>query len=216
MSTGFLHLHVTIVSLFLIFMLFKTVLLLANKNQFLDQVRAKTKIADMILGTLIIVTGVGLIAFKGSMSLYLYIKVIAVFAAIPLGIIGLKRGKKALAVLSVVLLVYAYGVAETKSYKFKKDKFSVENSGSADAVLDSNKATLVANGKAIYTQLCIECHGADGKKGLFKASDLTASVMSRQEKINIVTNGKGTMAKFDSQLAEEDIEAVVSYIETLK
>lgn len=216
MSTGFLHLHITIVSLFLVFMLFKTVLLLANKTVLLDKIRSKTKIVDMILGVLILVTGFGLVAFKGSMQPYLYIKVIAVFAAIPLGIIGLKRGKKVLAALSVILLVYAYGIAETKSYKFKQDRISTANADMANTIIEANENTLVENGKAIYAQLCTECHGDDGKKGLFKASDLTASSMTRAEKIDIVTNGKGTMTKFDSQLAEEDIEAVVSYIETLK
>lgn len=216
MSDIFLSVHITFVSIFLVFMLLKTTLLLTNNKTLLDKVRAKTKIVDMILGTLIIVTGLGLIMFKGNISLYLFAKIFAVFAAIPLGIIGLKRGKKVLAILSVVLLLYTYGVAETKSYKLKKNKFSLENSGTADAVLNSNQATLVVNGKAIYAQLCVECHGEDGKKGFLNAKDLTASVLSRQEKINIVTNGKGSMTKFDSQLAEEDIEAVVSYIETLK
>lgn len=214
MSTGFLHLHVFVTTLFLLFLAFKVVLLVLNKTSLLETVRNKTKVVDMILGALLLITGIGLLVFKGSVPAYMTVKIVAVLAAIPLGIIGLKKGNKLLAVLSLVLIVYIYGVAETKSYKFKKDKITVEQA--SETIIEANADTQISNGKAIYEAACVECHGTDGKKGLFKAADLTASALSREEKINIISKGKGTMQAYEDLLSAQDIESVVSYIETLK
>ena len=62
MDIGMHHLHTTVVIVFLVFLLFKTVLLLANKLELLDRVRAKTKIIEMILGITILATGGYLLA----------------------------------------------------------------------------------------------------------------------------------------------------------
>lgn len=195
------HLHTTVVLLFLVFLLFKTILLLANKLELLDRIRAKTKMADMILGLLIVATGVYMMTLASGVAGYLWIKIIVVLAAIPLGIVGLKRHKKLLAVLSVLLIVYVYGMSETKSYKFKPDPIVVMNEEEM--------------GKEIYIKLCVDCHGDDGKKGLYKAPDLTASVLSEAEQKSRILEGKGIMRGYDAELNEAQVQAVLDYINTL-
>lgn len=201
MDIGMHHLHTTVVLLFLVFLLFKTVLLLANRIELLDRVRAKTKVVEMILGTLILATGGYLLAISGPVAGYLWIKIVLVLLAIPLGIIGLARKKKLLAIISVLLFVYVYGMAETKSYKFKQDPIEVAEG--ADA------------GKEIYTKLCISCHGEDGRKGLYKAPDLTASALSAAEKQQRILHGKGMMRGYEDQLTEEQVQAVLDYLDKL-
>src|SRR4051812_43149430 len=113
MAKGILHLHVTVVTLFLLLLLVKTVLLLINSPA-LDKVREKTKVLDMVFGTFILLTG-GYLIYATSFETYILVKVVVTLVGIPLGIIGFKRKIKALAVLSLLLFVYVYGVAETKS-----------------------------------------------------------------------------------------------------
>ena len=215
-----LHLHVTVVTLFLLFLLFKTVLLLIGKKAFLQKLRNKTKIVEIILGILIIVTGGYLFFITGNTQTYLIVKIILVFIAIPLGIVGLKRENTALTVLSLLLFIYIYGVAETRSLTFKRDKFDLEkyslDDDVAGQILDSNANAALQKGKVIYKVLCVECHGEDGKKSVFNAANLTQSTLSQEEKEAIIAHGKGVMKGFDRQLSEEEIELVAAYTETLK
>lgn len=201
MDIGIRHLHLTVVIIFLVFLLFKTFLLLANKIELLDKIRSKTKILDMILGVLILATGAYLMTLKSQIEVYLWIKLVLVVAAIPLGILGLKNHKKPLALLSVLLIVYVYGAAETQSYKFKRDPLVI--SAGPQMGLD------------IYKRLCTECHGDDGKKALYKAPDLTASALSDAEKQERILQGKGIMRGY-KELNAEQLEALMGYINTLK
>lgn len=206
MSIGILHLHVTVVIFFLILLLFKVVLLFSGKKELLKTVRDKTRVLEMIIGVLILATGIYLIAIEGRLRGYVIIKILSLLAAIPLGIIGFKKDKKFMALVSLLLIIYAYGVGETKSPKFKRSKFNAEKrlSGSEEHV---NK------GAFIYKALCIDCHGPDGDKGLFKAGDLGESDLSREEKVEMIQSGKGAMRGYKDELTDEEVNAVVDYIE---
>ena len=218
METGILHLHVTVVTVFLILLLVKTILLLIKKTNLLDKIRAKTKVLDMILGVLILATGGYLLFLKSSPELYHYVKIVVMLIAIPLGIVGIKRKKLVLALISLLAFIYIYGVAETKSHKFKRDKFELTEYAEDEAtnnIVNQNMATNMKRAKAIYNALCAECHGEDGKKGLFNAKDLTASSLTNEQQDDIITNGKGTMRAFKNDLGEPEIESLVAYIKTL-
>jgi len=89
---------------------------------------------------------------------------------------------------------------------------STENSVENDAVA-SNGETPDINAAAIYQVQCTQCHGADGKLGLAGAKDLTASVLSTDEKIAVVTDGRGAMMPYKSLLSADEIKAVVTYLE---
>lgn len=73
----------------------------------------------------------------------------------------------------------------------------------------------VSEGEAIYKKYCVLCHGADGKLGLNGAKDITVSLLTREERIVLVTSGKNTMTPFAGILTPEQIEAVVDYSLTL-
>ena len=201
MDIGIRHLHITVVVMLLVFLLFKTVLLLTNRVELLDRIRAKTKIIDIILGVLVLATGVYLTTLKSGIEAYLWIKIILVLAAIPLGIVGLKRHKKRLAVLSVLLIIYVFGIGETQSYKFKRSPVVISNTDD--------------QGREIYSRLCTDCHGEDGSKGLFKAPDLRTSKLTRPETRERILEGKGIMRGYGNELNDQQVDAVIDYISTL-
>lgn len=78
-----------------------------------------------------------------------------------------------------------------------------------------NKKALV-QGKKLFKQNCVICHGIDGKLGLSGSKDLTVSTLTKDERISIVKNGKGTMNPFGAILKPEEIASVVEYTFTLK
>lgn len=67
------------------------------------------------------------------------------------------------------------------------------------------------NAKRLFTQYCVLCHGADGKKGLNKAADLSTSSMSIEERLEIITHGRNLMTPFRGVLSPEEINAVAQY-----
>jgi mono/diheme cytochrome c family protein len=69
----------------------------------------------------------------------------------------------------------------------------------------------VPDGMAVFRKNCITCHGADGRLGLNGAKDLTASKLSLNERIHIITNGKNLMTPFKALLTEAEIKAVAEY-----
>lgn len=79
----------------------------------------------------------------------------------------------------------------------------------------SNKSSS-ADGAKVFKINCALCHGADGKLGANGSKDLTASPLSLEERIAIVTNGKGAMAAYGAILSKEDIKAVSEYTLSLK
>ena len=79
-------------------------------------------------------------------------------------------------------------------------------------------ASVTANkkGKLIFKQYCIVCHGADGKLAVSCAKDLSISELSKEERIQQVTNGKGLMTPYKDILSAEQIANVVDYLEELR
>ncbi|MEO5582412.1 MAG: cytochrome c [Saprospiraceae bacterium] len=73
-----------------------------------------------------------------------------------------------------------------------------------------------AAGKKTFETYCVLCHGVDGKLGLNASKDLTVSVISLDERIVQVTNGKGLMTPFKDILTEDEIKAVAEYTVALK
>jgi len=206
MYTGMLHTHTLVVTLFLLQYIIKTFLLLLNKTEALERYSKKTRIAEIIVSVLFLATGIYLAVNSGNTGSWLWLKLIAVFSSIPIAIVGFKKNNKAMAVVALLLILYAYGVSETKSPVFKK----AGDTGNFANVPDEEL------GKKIYETRCMNCHGADGKLGLSGAKELGASVMSHDEKMMIIANGKNAMMSFKDALTPEQIDAVATYVETLK
>ncbi|MEO5571466.1 MAG: SirB2 family protein [Bacteroidia bacterium] len=206
MYTGMLHTHTLAVMLFLILYLVKTFLLVTDKKDSLQKFSAKMKVPEMIIATLFLVTGIFLAVKSGDLGPWFYAKMAAVLSSIPLAIIAFKRMNKALALIAMIFLVYAYGISETKSPTFKQESSTNEFASVAPDAL----------GKTIFESKCTGCHGTDGKTGLSGAKDLTQSLKSSEQKVEIISNGKNAMMAYKNQLSEDQIKAVAGYVETLK
>ena len=72
------------------------------------------------------------------------------------------------------------------------------------------------DGEKIYRQYCVICHGVNGDMGASGAFNLTTSVLSLDEKINVISNGRNTMTPFKGILTEADIKAVAEYVAKFK
>ena len=72
------------------------------------------------------------------------------------------------------------------------------------------------DGKKIFQKNCVQCHGVYGNSEINGAKNLQISELTREERIHIVTNGKGVMTPYKDVLKPAQIEAVVDYTQTLK
>ncbi len=214
MYTGMLHTHTLVVVLFLLSILVKTVLLLSNKKELFQKVRKKTLVPEMIIDTLMVVTGVYLALNSGLVQVgnWFWIKLIAVIAAIPISIIAFRKESKPLAVFGLLLVLYSYGISETKSAAFdKKGTLIAESTQTFDV-----KGSVMEQGESIYLDNCSVCHGTNGKKGLSGSPMLTESKLGYEDVVNRIQNGKNAMPAYEGLLSEEQIDAVAQYVMTFQ
>ncbi len=204
MFTGMLHTHKLVVTLFLLIYLIKTILLLLNKNETLQSFIKKTRIAEMIISVAFLATGIYLANNSGNIGQLFWIKIICVAASIPIAVVAFKKSKKALAVLALLLIIASYGLGEMGKKGKKTNPQEFANVEAAQL------------GQSIYEKKCMNCHGADGKLGLSGSKDLTVSVLTREEKIIAIKEGKNAMMSFKDQLDDEQINAVVDYVSQFK
>ncbi len=203
MYTGLLHSHKLFVLLFLIHYVVKLILLLMSRHEQLAKYSKATRIPEMILSFGFLATGIGMLV-NTSFTTLLIIKLVCVFASIPLAIIGFKKGNKVLAFVAVFLIIMSYGLAEMN--KKAKTGPKVDTSAISDPI---------EAGKLIYTNSCATCHGADGKLGLNGAKDLSVTQLSAEDQKTIIRNGKNAMPGY-KDLTDEQLDAVVQFIGTLK
>lgn len=200
MYKGFLHTHYLVVSLFLLLYVVKTVLLLSNKTDLLKTFSKKTRLFEIIISFLFLLTGIYLmtqIPYGGKYDYMLWIKLVMIFSSIPIAVIGFRRNNKTLAALSLLMITGSFGLGEV--YHKKK------------GIAKDLDTTIAANdGKALYEANCTLCHGADGKLGMSGAKDLTASVMDLGAIKEIIIHGKGAMPA--AQVNEEQATAIAAYV----
>ena len=65
--------------------------------------------------------------------------------------------------------------------------------------------------KDLFKQYCALCHGMDGKLKLNGAKDFSESVLTFEERVQIITEGKNTMTPFKGILTAEQIEVLAEY-----
>jgi|ERR1043165_252765 mono/diheme cytochrome c family protein len=204
MFTGLLHSHKLFVLLFLVHYIIKLVLLLMNRSEQLAKYTKVTKVPEMILSAGFLITGIWMLVSGSQLTNLLIIKIVCVFASIPLAIIGFKKSNKALAFVAVALIVAAYGLAEVN--KKAKTGPKVDTSSIGDPI---------EAGKLIYTNSCANCHGGDGKQGTNGAKDLSVTQLSAEDQKALIRAGKNSMPAY-KELSDEQVDAVVKYVATLK
>ncbi len=202
MYKGFLHTHYLVVTLFLLIYVIKTILLLSDKKELLQMFSKKIKLFEIIVSALFLITGVFLLTqlpFGSKYDYLLWIKIVMVFASIPLAVIGFKKGNKVLAALSLLLLTGSFGLAEV--YHKRKNIASEPITGT--------------NGKELYEANCKLCHGSDGKAMLAGALDLSISQLDKNQIKDVILNGRNLMVKVN--VTDEQAEAISNYVlENLK
>ena len=201
-----LAIHKISVIIFLLIYLVKTILLLANQTENLEKFKKMTKVLEMIVSAAFLVTGVWMLIAGGSIKMFQIIKIVLVLASIPVAVIAYKKSNKALAVISLLMIIMAYGLAEMSK---KQKSLSSDESG-------LNSSDTAVMGQNVYSSYCTKCHGEDGKKGFMGAYDLSVSTLDKTAVTEIVTNGKESMTPFKDILSTEQIEAVAGYVQTLK
>jgi mono/diheme cytochrome c family protein len=189
--------HRIAVTLFFLIYVIKTVLLLSNRADLLQKFTKSTKVIEMIVSALFLITGVWLMTGLEHIPTILWIKVVLVFASIPVAVIGFKKGNKVLAALSLLMITAAYGLAEVQKKKREK----------GEVVTVSN-----VNGQELYTLKCANCHGSDGKLGFSNAADLSKTTIGTDSIKQVILKGRNAMVPVD--LTEEQAAAVTAYVES--
>ena len=212
MYTGFLHTHKLVVVLFLLIYLLKAILLLTNKKDALATFTKKVKVPEMIISVLFLATGGYMLSQLPEIKTLQWVKLAAVFASIPLAVIGFKKHNKALAVLSVLLIIAAYGLAEMS--KRRVEKVAVEG----EVVTDASAANYDAlvHGKALFNANCVQCHGENGDMQKVGAKNLQTSELGDSEVKNIILNGKNSMPPYSKVLNETEVAALVQYVKSFR
>ncbi|MCI4668901.1 MAG: SirB2 family protein [Bacteroidia bacterium] len=209
MYTGLLHTHRLAVILFLVLYLIKAVMLLLNRKEGLQKLTKATRIPEMIISFLFLATGIGLLINVAQINTMLIIKIALVLASIPVAVIGFRRENKLLAVLSVLLIVGAYGLAEM-------NKVGVEETPLAQEITDPTAEgyDLIAHGQALYSRNCVVCHGEQGNLAKSGAKNLQESQLSEAEMTNLIQNGKNAMPAYKDVPGydEAGIAAVIAFI----
>jgi mono/diheme cytochrome c family protein len=161
----------------------------------------------MIISVLFLITGIWLFVIIGGIKYMHIFKLVFVFLSIPLAIIGFKKHKYGLALVALVLIVGAYGLAE-----MSRTKPFIP----ATVILPADNKSLFPAGQLVYMQNCVFCHGTDGKKMYRNAPDLTLSKSSESAIAQLVREGsKGKMPSYIVYISDENIAAVAKYVNSM-
>ena len=127
--------------------------------------------------------------------------------------------KKILIALALGGLIIACGGNNTEAEGNNTSNESSSSSSastSTEAAGADTEALALEEGKKIYKQYCVACHGLYGDMGANGAYNLTESTLGLEEKIEVITNGRNTMTPWKGILSPEKIEAVAKYTLSLK
>lgn len=205
MYKGFLHTHYLVVSLFLLLYVIKTVLLLSNKNDLLTVFSKKTKVFEIVISFIFLLTGIYLmtqIPYGGKYDYLLWIKLTMIFASIPIAVIGFRKQRKMLAALSLLMITGSFGLGEI----YHKKKGIAKG---PETKTDTHEVA-ATDGKSLYEANCVLCHGSDGKLGMAGAKDLGATVLDQAAIKEIIVHGKGAMPA--APVNDEQATAIAEYV----
>jgi uncharacterized membrane protein SirB2 len=216
--TAFLHTHETLVGLYVLFFIIKLVMLFRNDPEKLIRFRKKTKMVEMILPTLFLITGIYLAANSPyATQNWFIVKMVLIVLAIVLGIITFKKNSKVLGVLTLLIFLAIFPLSYQKSKLVPENKTAVNAEGQkfqpGTAGYDQ-----MEHGKFLYTKAlaCTGCHGENGSLGNSGAFDLSKSTLTDEEIMNVIKNGRKLMPAYGSQLDEYQLKALTAYVKSLR
>jgi len=207
MYKAFLHTHLLVVSLFILLYAIKTVLLFGNKTEALVSFSKKTRLFEIIISCIFLITGIFLLTQLPVIRAMLWVKIVLVFGSIPIAVQGFRKHKKGFALLSFVMILAAYALAEINH----RQPMVVEAEVPTSSEHAGNKQPLtVSDGKKFYESNCVLCHGADGKLGLAGALDLTKTQLDEAGMKQVILDGRGAMPA--AQVTPEQAAAIADYV----
>jgi mono/diheme cytochrome c family protein len=209
MYTGILHVHASVVLLFVLIYLVKTVLLLFDKDETLAAFVKRTKVLEMVVSTLFLLTGIYLFIYTGNKVPLLYIKIAIVLLVIPLAVVGFKRKNKVLASLAFVMILLIYGSGEMIKRSATKAPLPELAAAQPEA------APSLEAGEALYTTYCTVCHGENGAAGLNGSKNLQLTDLTDEEIANMIKNGKGAMPAY-KKLSDNQVASLTQFVRSLK
>lgn len=205
--------HLVVVNLFLLIYVIKLILLLARPT-LLQAFSKAVRVPEMITSLLFLLTGGYMLIEKPDLSTLQLVKLALVFSSIPLAVVGFKKVKKPLVILSVLMIVMAYGLAEMnkKAQSRKKEVASEVNTKPGTEGYDSR-----AHGELLYQKQlnCTTCHGDRGDAMIAGAPDLRISALSEEEIKAVVRNGRGMMQPY-RDLNNDELTALAVYVKSLR
>jgi len=206
MHATMLLIHRISVSIFVLSYVIRLIGILGNIQaiQALYSKKIMRVLVDMVVSTLFLLTGVWLLLNMPStmISSLLIIKVVLVLLSVPVAVIGFKKSKKALAILSVLMIVASYGLGEMNHRKPSVDKSILKSAVNPEEVFVGAK--------------CVACHGVNGANPVGEAKNLSQSKQSVDEIRHSILKGKNSMPAYKSSLTPEQLDQLVVYVKSLQ
>lgn len=211
MEDNIILIHAGLAILFLLYLLIRLFISLfgiSNKD-FQKAIRAKFRIPDWIFLMLILLTGLYPIVALGRIELYHLIKLIFLGGVLWSSRYATKLNFTLVTFVGILVMVYSAFASFKDEPKFPQQAGTFEQDHPEIANLPE-----LEKGQYIFTTLCVQCHGNDGKKGRFQATDLTTIERTLEQKVETITYGSPltVMRSFQNELSEEEIQAVAKYV----
>ena len=202
-----LNIHKITVTLFLLLLTIKGAILFIAKKDAFENFRQKTKVLEIIIDTVFLLSGIYLIILGSARITHplFIVKLILVIIGLPVAIIAFKKANKLLVAVAIVIFVAAYGLSEMAG-KAKP---------AAAEIPPAELSEVEDEGKKLYLQYCVSCHGIDGKLGLSGATDLTQSELDLEQIQAIIRDGRKNMPPYKDVLTDEEIKKVGEYVMSL-
>lgn len=214
MEKSIVLIHSAIAILLLLYLLIRILagLIGLRDRDYQEKIRARFRKTDWAFAVLLALSGAYPLLAPGQFELYHLVKILLLCAFIWLSRYANKFHFTAVSLVIVVLVIMAAYFSFTDQPRFPVRHGTFEASHP-----EIGELSPLEQGKFIFNTICSDCHGQDGKLGRFGAADLTVSKMSREEKIEIVTQGSPltVMRSFSEELSANEISAVVNYIQSL-
>ena len=208
-----IHAGVAVIfTFYLIVRLFISLFGLRNKD-YQNLMRVKFRKPDWIFIVAIGITGIYPIVVLAQIELYHLIKLILFGFVIWSSRYATNLNFAGVSLVALLIMVWSGYSSFSDAPKFPKMAGTFEKQYPEVASL-----TELEKGEAIFTNLCIQCHGNDGKKRRFQAADLTQSQLTLEERIEIITKGSPltVMKSFVKDLSSDEIHAVAKYASEFK
>jgi len=115
--------------------------------------------------------------------------------------------------LGIVSGLAAIGIAFAAGEIFQRSSAASDASG--DGLVIPAAGTVEQKGYTLFMQNCAHCHGADARGD--EGPDLHGVTKSDARIVSLIKDGKkGEMPKFSTKLNDAEVQALVTFIRSLK